>query len=180
MVYMSGYLNNIIEFNINSNNYLALCIQYLSTDEVLCFRISKKEKESQFAHKIYLLDGSYSGYRIEYPCLFRLNISRIKKRIMVCSDNDVKQAIVLYKLLPSIESLKKQANDMLKEMKNPSVSQKKSLRRKYNALVQLINKRTCIEFYVTEKQNGKYSNFKRIPNKDGIKHIYQGGTCSPK
>jgi hypothetical protein len=147
----------------------------------MCFRVVQKQKEANKYIPILSDDGSNTGYQVQYACVFTLPTGRFKK-ILSCSSDVLEIATKKYSELPKLSVLKGEYKQLREQMKTLPPAQAKPLRHRCNELADLINERQCVflkEVPKSKVQN-KYSNFRKAPDKQGIRAMYQGGKVSPK
>ena len=182
MVELKKYISYVLEFSYNKKTHFALVANVLNDGKVLCYRVVQKQKESNNYIPILNEDGSNTGYQVQYACRFVLPNGRFKKKILKCPSEIIELVEEKFFELPQLSDLKTEFKKLREEMKHQSPAQEKELRHRYNELADLINERQCVflEEMPKSKITNKYSNFHRVPDKQGIRVLSQGGKVSPK
>ena len=119
---------------------------------------------------------------MQYGCRFILPEECRVKIICHCEDGFTKVVADEYNKLPLLSSLKEERDQLQKEMKQLSQKDKKRIVSRYNELNQIINDRstTFLMEGTKSKVRNKYSNFRTVPDKNGIRKVCSGGKVSPK
>lgn len=174
--------NTILEFKYNGKTHHALVCGVKEDGRVLCFRVVQKQKLSSKYIPIYKADGKKFEYQVQYGCKFVLPDECYKRQVGTCSCDVMETVKQKYAELPSLSSLIEEYKKLQKEIKSmPQKEGKKRLAR-YNELNQIVNDRSAIFLQETPKNKvrNKYSSYHVVPDKTGIRTIYQGGKVSPK
>ena len=162
--------------------HFALVADVLNDGKIVCYRVVQKQKTSDKYITILDENGSNTGYQVQYACRFALPNGHFRKKILKCSPEIVELAEKKYSKLPQLSDLKTEFKQLREAMKHQSPTREKEFRYRYNELADLINERQCVflEELPKSKVTNKYSNFHRIPDKQGIRVLAQGGKVSPK
>lgn len=169
-------LNTIFECKLNDKNILGLCIKE-DTSKRLCFWVTRKSKKKANTYQVFNGD-IFSGYTVEYSCLFKLSTSQRIKRLYNCSKDEVNEIIRLYSKLPKLSDLNFQKEELITKLKTMKGKEYKKLLKEYNNLCLEINKREGAHLQ-RDTNNSKYSMYKTTPTK-GYISIVNGGKCSGK
>ena len=173
--------NAILKFKHNGKIHHALVYRIKEDGSILCFRVVQKQRITQNYIPIYDSDGVNFKYQVQYGCRFTLPAGCYKKQVDTCSSNVVEKVMKKHSELPSLPSLIDEQKELYDNLKRLSPKDTKGLRKKYNELTQIINDRSTVFLQETPKTKAnKYRNYRTVPDKEGIRIIYQGGKVSPK
>ena len=174
--------NAILEFKYNGKTHHALLYKVREDGKIVCFRVVLKQKMSKKYIPIYRADGESFVYQVQYGCKFILPEGCYKKQVGMCSASVMEDVYKKYTELPSLNQLIEERKKLQMEIKNLSGKEAKSTFGRIDALNQTINDRSAIFLEEKPKSNvrNKYSNYQTLPDKAGIRKIYQGGKVSPK
>ena len=172
--------NAILEFRHNGKTHYALVYGIKEDGSILCFRVVQEQRISQNYIPIYDFDGESFKYQVQYGCRFLLPDGCYKKQIGTCSCDIVEMAKKKHAELPVLSSLIEEQKKLHEKIKKLSPKDAKELRTQYNELTKMINDRSTGFLQKKTKISDKYSNYRTVPDKDGIRTIYQGGKTSPK
>ena len=176
----NSYINNIYEIILNGRKHLGLCVKELE-DEVVCFWVNHKSKQQKDTYKICNDENVFSGFNVEYGCVFKINKKCIAKHLYSCSMDTISELKELYSKLPRLSMLREKEKLLREQLNNAPSKEKRVLIRKLNDLCMQISKRECVFLYQTDKkENNPYSMYRIIPNKEGYISTFRGGSCSGK
>ena len=174
--------NTILEFKYNGKTHHALVYGVREDGRVLCFRVVQKQKLSKKYIPIYRSDGESFNYQVQYGCRFVLPDGCYTRQVGTCSCNVMETIKKKCAELPSLASLIEEYKNLQKKIKTMPPKEAKELSARYNKLNQTINDRSAV--FLQEKPKSKvrnkYSNYRVVPDKAGIRTVCQGGKVSPK
>ena len=174
--------NTILEFKFNGKTHYALVYQVKEDGRALCFRVVQKQKLSMKYIPIYKADGEGFEYQVQYGCKFVLPDECYKRQVGLCSCDVMETVKQKYEELPSLSSLIEERKKLQKEIKSMPQKEAKQISARYNELNQIINDRsaTFLQEKPKSKVISKYSNYRVVPDKAGVRTVFQGGKVSPK
>ena len=179
------YINTVLEFVHNKKTHYALVFAVQDDGSALCYHVVETQKISSEYIPITNEDGSHTGYQIKYASIFILPNGKFKKKILVCPADVIEAAKNKYAELPKLSELKAERGQLRQQMQGCPVKEWKKLRQRCKELTNAIEDRNCVFLQSTPKQGKRekhdmYSNFRKVPNRSGIRTIVQGGKVSPK
>ena len=174
--------NTILEFKYNGKTHHALIYKVREDGEIVCFRVVQKQKISKKYIPIYRSDGESFVYQVQYGCKFLLPEGCYKKQVGVCPSGVMEEVHKKYAELPSLNQLIAERKKLQMGIKGLSAKEIKCISAQIDALNQTINDRSAIFLEEKPKSNvrNKYSNYRILPDKSGIRAVCQGGKVSPK
>lgn len=179
---IDSYVNAVLAFNRYNRQCFALCYAVGKDNKILCYRVRKTSTPGK-KNLYYINDknGQFTGYVVEYACRFQIPAHWIKQKLLRCDPAVAAEAHRLYATVPPLPELEAEYKELREKYKR---AKEKSTLRRMNEVNELINARK-LHFLTARPQaptgrKDAYSNYKTLPNRDGISTIFRGGGCSSK
>lgn len=122
-------------------------------------------------------NGEPTIYKVLFASRFILPKNRFDEVILQCPVETIIEANKRYSELPPLSALEEEYRRLYKSMKKSPPKGKKATLSK---LAGQINARKCLFLAGDDPSKNKYSNYRVVPNRNGIIAVYQGGGCSGK
>lgn len=180
---INDYVYSVVSFTWNSETHMGVIVGIGSNNRAICYRVIKSGNKRDYYVSIEGINGKKSNLQIVHESRFYLPNNHFDKVICQCTRSCVAEANAKYSELKPIPELEKEYKCLKEQLKGPRSAENKDQRKALNQLVGQINNRKCLFLSGTDKQKKEknpYSNFRLLPDKNGITAVFHGGGCSGK
>ena len=167
----------MVQFTWNSEKHLCVIAGVDAKQRAICYRVTQKKVYEEEYITINKGNGKPTNYKVLFASRFILPKNRFDEVILQCPVETIIEANKKHSELPPLSSLEEVYRRLYESMRNTPPKIKQAALSK---IAGQINARKCLFLLGDNPSNNKYSNYRVVPNKNGISSVYQGGGRSSK